>query len=325
MPVPTNTYTRYTAATNVREDLADFIRNVDPEKTPIISSIGRATAVNTFHEWSRDGLRAPNADNAALDGDDASATAKTPPNRVGNHCQIFTDTVQVSGRAEAVDKAGMKSAMAYNKAKMYKELQRDVEKMVVSNNVAVLGSGGTASKSAGLGPSLFTNAQHGAGGSTVAQTAGAATVAPTAGTPRAFALPLYQAAQQATYIASGGVPDAVYFSPAHKTIASGFVGIAQNRFEVKGKDQGTIVGGADVYVGDFGALTHVPHYMMVGSTNVFGLDRSEMKIAYLKGRAFTSTPLAKTGDSMREQLLVDACLRVEAEKSSFKIADLSGG
>lgn len=325
MAIPTNTYTRYTAANNVREDLADFITNVDPEKTPVVSSIGRATATNTLHEWNRDSLRTPNADNAALDGDDATASAKTPPQRIGNYAQIFTDTIITSGRAEVVDKAGMKSAMAYNKAKAYKELQRDIEKMVVSNNVGVLGSGSVAAKSSGLGPMIYTNAIHGAGGSTVAHTSGVATVAPTAGTPRALTLALYQSAQQAAYISCGDVPGAVYFSPNHKTIASGFTGIAQNRLDVKGKSQGTIVGGADVYVGDFGALTHVPHYMMVGSTNVFGLETDELKIAYVKGRSFISTPLAKTGDSNKEQIIADATLRVEGEKCCFKIADLSGG
>lgn len=323
MAVPTNTYTRYTASTNVREDLADFIARQDPEKTPIISSAGKAKAMQTLHEWNRDALRAPNADNAAIDGDDATTSAKTPPARVGNYCQIFTDTVQVSGRAEVVDKAGMKSALAYNKAKMYKELMRDMEKAVVSSNVAVLGSGAAAAKMAGLGALIYTNANHGVGGSTVAHTSGVASVAPTAGTARALTDVIYKAAIQATYIASGDVPKSVYFSPAHKVVASGFTGIAQNRFEVKGTSQGTIIGGADVFVSDFGALTHVPHYMMAGTTNVYGLDLEQVKIAYL--RPYQSTPLAKTGDSIREQCLVDATLRLEAEKACFKIADLSGG
>lgn len=323
MAVPTNTYTRYTAATNVREDLADFIARQDPEKTPIISSAGRAKAMQTLHEWSRDGLRAPNADNAAIDGDDAAASAKTPPNRVGNYCQIFQDTVQVSGRAEVVDKAGKKSEMAYQKAKMYKELQRDMEKMVVSNNVAVLGSGAAAAKAAGLGPLIYTNASHGVGGSTVAHTSGVASVAPTGGTPRALTETIYKASLQATYISAGCVPKSVYFAPAHKVVASSFTGIASMRTEVKGDNQGTIVGAADVYVSDFGAVSHVPHYMMAGGTNVFGLELSEIKVAYL--RPFMSTPLAKTGDSNKEQILVDATLRVEAEKCCFKIADLSGG
>ena len=323
MAVPTNTYTRYTASNNVREDLADFIARQDPESTPIISSAGKAKAVQTAHEWSRDSLRAPNADNAAIDGDDATNSAKTPPQRVGNYCQIFQDTVQVSGRAEVVDKAGMKSALAYSKAKMYKELMRDMEKATVSSNVAVLGSGAAAAKMAGLGALIFTNANHGVGGSTAAHTSGFATVAPTAGTGRALTDTIYKAALQTTYTNAGKVPKAAYFSPAHKVVASGFTGIAQNRFEVKGTNQGTIIGAADVYVSDFGAVNHVPHYMMAGSTNVYGLELDEIKIAYL--RPFQSTPLAKNGDSIREQVLVDATLRVEAEKACFKISDLTGG
>ena len=59
--------------------LADFIARQDPETTPIISSAGKAKATQTLHEWNRDALRAPNADNAAIDGDDASASAKTLP------------------------------------------------------------------------------------------------------------------------------------------------------------------------------------------------------------------------------------------------------
>lgn len=323
MAVPTNTYTRYTAATNVREDLADFIARQDPESTPIISSAGRAKATQTLHEWNRDALRAPNADNAAIDGDDASASAKTPPARIGNYCQIFTDTVQVSGRAEVVDKAGMKSALAYNKAKMYKELQRDMEKAVVSKNIAVLGSGVAAAKMAGLGTLIYTNANHGAGGSTVAHTSGVASTAPTAGTPRALTEAIYKATLQTTYTNAGKVPKAAYFSPAHKVVASGFTGIAGIRADVKGQSQATIIGAADVYVSDFGAVTHVPHYMMAGGTDVFGLELDEIKVAYL--RPFKSEPLAKTGDSIKEQILVDATLRVEAEKACFKISDLSGG
>jgi hypothetical protein len=189
--------------------------------------------------------------------------------------------------------------------------------------VAVLGSGAAAAKMAGLGVLLYTNANHGVGGSTVAHTSGVATAAPTAGTARALTEAIYKSTLQTTYTNAGDVPNAVYFSPAHKVVASGFTGIAGIRSEVKGQNQATIVGAADVYVSDFGALTHVPHYMMAGGTNVYGLDLSEVKVAYL--RPFQSTPLAKTGDSMKEQLLVDATLVVEAEKACFKISDLSGG
>jgi len=323
MGAPTNTYTRYTAATNVREDLIDKITQTNPEKTPIVSASGTGTAENTYHEWQRDNLRAPNKDNAAIDGDDAVASAKVPPVRVANYCQIVQDTISVSGRAERVKKAGMKSAMAYYKAKAYKELQRDLEAIVVSSNPAVAGSGAAASKAGGLGVLLYSNAQHGAGGSTTAHTSGAPLVAPVAGTPRAFTEAILKAGLQATYIAAGDIPNAVYLSPLHKSVFSAFAGIAVNRNQVKDKKQASIVGGADVYMSDFGELEIVPHYIMAGSTNVFALQAEYIDMVYLRG--FQSAALGKSGDSMREQVLTDVTVRVTSEMAQCKLADLSGG
>lgn len=322
MAVPTNTYTRFTANQNVREDLIDKITMTNPEETPVVSSFGTGTAENTYHEFQRDNLRAANKDNAALDGDDATATAKTPPQRVANYCQIFQDTIQVSGRAEAVKKAGMKKAMAYHKAKAYKELQRDIEAAVLSANPAVAGSAGVASKLAGLGPMIFTNALHGATGSTTAHTSGAATVAPVAGTARAFTEALLKTAVQNTYVASGKIPPMVVVSPNHKATFSGFTGIAVNRVNLdKSSKQGAVVGGADIYLSDFGKLEIVPHYLMAGAATVYGLNPDYGDIVYLRG--FQSSDLGKTGDSDRQQVIVDATLRLTSEMSCFKIADLT--
>lgn len=325
MAVPANTYTRFTAAQNVREDLIDRITRTQPEDTPVISMMGRATAENTLHEWQRDSLRSPNKDNASLDGDDATPSAKTPPLRVGNICQIYQDTIGVSGRAEAVKKAGMKSAMAYNKAKGYKELQRDMEATALSANAAVIGSGSVAPKTGGLGVLIYTNAQHGAGGSTVAHTSGAPTTAPTAGTARAFTEALLKAAAQAAFTSSGKVPPAVYVSPNHKGVFSGFAGIAVNRYQVPGgkNKQGKIIGGADVYASDFGDMEIVPHYIMAGSTMVYGLNPDYLDAVYL--RPFNSWELGKSGDNTKQQILVDATIRATSENAHFKIADLSGG
>lgn len=321
MAIPTNTYTRVTAASNVREDLIEKITLTNPEQTPVISASGTATADNSFHEWQRDALRAPDKDNAALDGDDAVATAKTPPSRVANTCQIFDDVIAVSGRAERVKKAGMKSAMAYFKAKGYKELQRDMEAAAVSKNVAVADNGTNAGKLAGLARMIYTNAFHGGAGATPAHTSGAATSAITAGTNRTFTEALLKTAVQQTYTGSGAVPPQVVMSPSHKSIFSTFVGIALNRVEIKGEKQGKIVGGADVYVSDFGNLEVVPHYIMAGADYVLGLNTDYIDVAYL--RSFQSSKLAKTGDSEREQVLVDATLRLRSEIAQFKIDNLT--
>lgn len=321
MPIPSNTYTRVTAANNVREDLIDAITKSDPELTPVVSGSGKGVAKNTFHEWQRDGLRAPNANNASLDGDDTASTAKTPPSRVANITQIFKDVIQVSGRAEVVEKAGMKSAMAYHKAKAYKELQRDLEAATISKNVAVADNGTDAGKLAGLGRLIYTNALHGGTGATPAHTSGAATTALTAGTNRTFTETLLKTAIQQTYTATGMAPPQVIMSPNHKTLFSAFAGIAANRHEVKGSKQGKIIGGADVYVSDFGSLEVVPHYMLAGANYVLGLDTDYLDVVYLRG--FKSEPLAKTGDSDREQVLVDATIRLRSEKAQFKIDDVT--
>ena len=321
MAIPTNTYTRVTAATNVREDLIDKITLTNPEQTPIISASGTATAENTLHEWQRDSLRAADKDNANLDGDDATATAKSPPSRVANNCQIFDDVIQVSGRAERVKKAGMKSAMAYYKAKAYKEIQRDMEAAVVSKNLAVADNGTNAGKFAGLGRLIYTNALHGVDGVTPVHTSGAATSALTAGTNRTFTEALLKTAVQQTYVAAGMAPPQVFMSPAHKTLFSAFAGIAVNRVDVAKKEQGRIVAGADVYVSDFGQLAIVPHYLMAGSDRVFGLNTEYIDMVYL--RSFQSTPLSKTGDSTREQCLADVTLRVTSEVAQFKLDNIT--
>ena len=320
MGIPTNTYTRVTAATNVREDLIDKITRTEPEMTPVVSGSGTATAKNTFHEWQRDAMRAANANNASLDGDDTASTAKSPPSRVANITQIFKDVIQVSGRAEVVDKAGMKSAMSHHKAKAYKELQRDLEAAVVSKNVAVADNGTVAGKLAGLGRMIYTNALHGGAGATPAHTSGAATTAITAGTNRAFTEALLKTAVQQTYTGSGMTPPQIIMSPAHKTLFSAFTGIAANRVNIQGEKQGKIIGGADVYVSDFGNLEVVPHYIMAGADYVLGLNSEYIDVAYL--RSFQAKPLAKTGDSEREQVLVDATLRLRSEISQFKIDNL---
>ena len=179
MAQPANTFDRYDVNNSVREDLIDKIFNTSPEETPVTSGLGKSTASNTYHEWQRDSLAAANKDNALIDGDDFAGTAATGTERIGNYCQIFSKQPVVSRRADIVNKAGQKTAMAYQTAKMMKEMKRDMEAAVLSSNVAVAGNSTTASKLAGFGAMIYTNVSHNGAGVTPAHTSGAATVAPT--------------------------------------------------------------------------------------------------------------------------------------------------
>lgn len=320
MAVPSNLYQKASLKGD-REDLIDKIFNTSPTETPVVSSIGRTTATNTFHEWQRDSLAAANADNAAIDGDDASLEAQTPTERVGNYMQIFRKVKGVSRRANIVKKAGRGSEMAYIKAQAMLELKRDIEAMVLSNNAAVAPTTSVAGKSAGLGVQSYANALHNGAGATAAWTSGAPTTAVTAGTNRAFTEALIKTACQNVYTNSGGVASMVVMSPSHKATFSGFTGIAQNRLDVKGKNQGTIIGAADVYVSDFGALEIVPHYLMAGATDVHLLNTEYIDLAVLDG--FKTEELAKTGDSDKVMIITDCALAVRAPKAIAKIANLT--
>ncbi len=83
MSVPSNTYLRYTSI-GVREDLANVIYDISPTDTPIMSSIGKAKATQTNHEWQTDALAAATTANALIEGDDAAAASLSPTTRVGN-------------------------------------------------------------------------------------------------------------------------------------------------------------------------------------------------------------------------------------------------
>lgn len=322
MAQPTNTFDAYDSV-GIREDLQDAIYNVSPEATPVLSAIRRFTASQKFHEYQRDSLAAPNKDNAVIEGDDRTGTALTATTRVGNYVQLFDAVAVVSSTAEKSKKAGRSSEMRYQIAKKMKELKRDMEAMILSNNAAVAGNSTTARKSGGLGVHIYTNTSHGSGGSTASHTSSAPTTAPTAGTARAFAETQLKTVMQAVYTNSGEMPSIVSLTPSHKSGFSAFTGIALNRFDIKGRKQAVIVGGADVYLSDFGELTIVPNYVQAtaNSGTVFILNPEMAGVAYLQ--PFQSTPLAKTGHTEKEMVFAEAALVVQSETAHGKIADLT--
>ena len=320
MAQPGNLFDRYDVDPSVREDLIDKIYNVSPEEVPVTTSFGKGSATNTFHEWQRDSLATANKDNAMVDGDDFAAAALTPTERIGNYCQIFSKQPAVSRRANIVKKAGQGSSMAYQKAKLAKELKRDIEASVLSTNAAVAGNSTTPSKSAGLGAMIYTNISNGATGSTPPHTSGAALVAPTPGTARALTETLFQDVIQLVFTNSGEVPRKAYMSPNHKKIFSTFPGIAVNRYQVGKGEQGRIIGGADIYASNFGEISIHPHYLMAGSTNVYLVNSDYDTMSFLDG--FRYEDMGKTGDSDKVLLTADVTLQLDNEKAMGKVADL---
>jgi hypothetical protein len=323
MAIPTNTFDTYAAVGN-REDLEDKIYMVSPEETPIMSMGFKKKAEAKFHEWQRDTLAAPNKDNAVIEGDDRTGTAITATQRVANYVQLFDKVAIVTSSQRASNPAGRSDEMKYQIMKRTKELKRDVEAMMLSNNPAVAGAtGATARKSGGFGVMIYTNALHNGAGATAAHTSGAPTTANTAGTNRAFTEALLKTAMQNVFTNSGTMPTVLALTPNHKTTFSAFTGIAVNRLDLKKPDQAKIIGGADLYVSDFGNLTVVPNYIMATSdTNTaYILNPEYYGIATLQ--PFSSVPLAKTGHTDKELVSMELCAVVSSETAMAKIDDLT--
>lgn len=322
MTQPTETFDSYDSI-GTREDLQDKIYMVSPEATPVMSAGRRFKATQKMHEWQRDILATPSVANARIEGDDRTGTAITATTRVGNYTQLMDKLAVVTSTQEKSNKAGRTSEMKYQVAKMFKELKRDLEARLVSNSPAVAGNATTARETGGLGVLLYTNALHNGAGATTAHTSSAPTTAVTAGTNRTFAEGLVKTAMQNVYTQSGEMPTMIVMTPSHKATFSGFAGIALNRYDVPKGKQAVIIGGADVYVSDFGMLTVVPNYVQATSAanDVFILNPETYGVAFLQD--FQSTPLAKTGHTEKELVFCEVAAVVTAERSNAKIANLT--
>ena len=300
-----------------REDLSDVIYMISPTETPFMSMAGKTKATARLHEWQTDVLAAAAA-NKQIEGDDAAIGTATPTVRLSNYCQILAKSVAVSGSQNAINKAGRDNEMAYQVSKRSKELKRDLELAVSQNQGSSAGTTAAAQSMASSESWIFTNRTDiGSGGApTTPGFASGTVVAPTDNSTAAtIAKANLDAMIQASWT-QGGDPKYVLTGGFNKTKIAGFTGIATLYKDVQGMQQGTIIGGADAYVSNFGTHTIVPsRFCRAGTVQV--LDMDYWALAYL--RPFTQFPLAKTGDSEKREILVEVTLESRNEAASGKI------
>ena len=316
MAQPTETFDAYDAIGN-REDLSNIIHNISPTLTPFQNNIARGNATNILHEWQTESLDPVDPNNAHIDGDDALGDAINPTVRVNNQCQIMRKVIVVSGRQNAADSAGRKNELAHQIAKKGKELKRDKETILLSNQAKLAGSSILAANMAGLEAIVSTNTNRGAGGSDGSDYGAVAAVD---GTQRPFSETLLKDVIQQCYV-SGAELDMLMVGPFNKQVASTFTGIATlYRDTAPSKDQASIMGAADIYVSDFGELKIVPNRFQRDRT-AFLVDTSMASVDSY--RPMMTEELAKTGDSEKRFLLCDETLAVSNEEGFGIIADLT--
>lgn len=314
----TNTYSSYDL-TGAREDLHDKIYMISPTDTPFQAALGTKTVKNKKTEWQTDALTAA-ASNAQVEGDEFTYTAPTATTRVGNYTQISRKSFLVTRTAEAIDKAGRKSEIAYQLAKVGKELKRDIENDLTGKNASVAGDDTTARKSGGFEAWLTTNDSRGATGAQGGYNSGTGVVdTVTDGTQRAFTETLLKDVQQLVYTA-GGDPSMLMLGPFNKRQFSAFPGISDLRRDANGKGQASIMGAADMYIGDFGTLNV--------TVNRFSRDRSALlidpeyaQVGWLDRMKHIEPAI--TGDAQKHVLICEWTLVVGTEAAHGIVADLT--
>ena len=311
MAQPTNTFDTYDSV-GEREDLSDVIYNISPTDTPFLSSAAKTSSTAVLHEWQTDALASASTSNAVIEGDEATLDAVTATTRLSNSCQIMDKTVVITGTQEAVDKAGRASELAYQIAKKAKELKRDMEAQITTNNAEVTGSATAAREMGSLGAWVATNDVMGTSGTS----GSVGNTARTDGTQRAFTEDLLKSVIKSVWN-EGGDPTMIMVGPFNKQKLSGFTGNS-TRFDAGAV--ATLYTSVDVYASDFGQLQVVPNRFS-RDRDCYVLDMIYWGIAFL--RDFSMHELSKTGDSEKRQLLVEATLESRNEAASGLVADLT--
>lgn len=304
----------------IREDLSDTIWDISPEDVPFTSMVGKDSADNTYFEWQTDALEDVSAD-TAVEGADATFAPAAPTVRIGNYTEINERTAITSGSLEATDRAGRNREMAYQVVKRAKEIKRSFEHHLVGLNQArVAGSDTVARKTASVQSWIATNTSFGATG---ADPTGDGTDARTDGTQRPFTEDLLGEVLDEIYL-SGGNPDCIMANTFNKRAISQFSGnTSQGGTAGNVTHENTdkkVINAVSVYESDYNVIRVVPNRWL-RARDVLVLEKDMWAVTTLRG--MKNSPIAKTGDAEKRQVLMEAGLRSKNEAASGIVADLT--
>jgi len=323
MALLTNATSTYSAI-GQREDLTDVIYDISPTESPFMSNAARVNVSAKVHEWQTDALAAAAA-NAQLEGNVISAAAFSATVRLKAPTQIAYKAFAVTGTTEAVDKAGRASEVSYQTAKLGRELKRDMEKDLTSEKGTDFGGVGSARTFPGVESWIATNGTElGTAGTTpgFVTATGVVTALTDSSAVTALVESRLKAAIKEAWT-EGGDPGVIMVGPTNKQTISGFSGIGTLYQDVTRRgteSQAAIIGGADLYISDFGRHVVVPNRFTRDRTCLV-LDMSMWAVGFL--RPMHTFEIGKRGDAEEMVVLTEYTLESRNEKASAKVANLS--
>ena len=118
----------------INENVLQKIMDSSPVDCPFMSSIGSGTVTNSQFSWTIDRLLTPITTGQVADGDGTLTDGSRTGKRIWNLSEIRTQGVIVSTRANAVNTIGFARALVYQIQQRGKEMKRNVEATLLSNN-----------------------------------------------------------------------------------------------------------------------------------------------------------------------------------------------
>lgn len=279
----------------IKEDLLGIITNLDYKEFQLVSGLGQSKANGVYHQWLKDSLKTP-ASNAAVEGADASYTARTNPTRLLNVTQIVRNAYEISGTDRASNQAGFADRFSYEMEKAMKEHKQDLEWSLMRATIAC-GNNSTARKMQGLKAWLTGNV--------------------TAQSGTSYSETALNDDLQAVWD-DGTEVNAIYAPMYLKRRISGFTAGATKNVDASDK---RLFNAVDIYQADAAKNVKLFSHRFVtqsGDLNydIVGINEEMFKIAYLRNPK--NVPLAKAGDSDRAEIISEATLECLHENAGFK-------
>ena len=288
----------YSAVGN-KEDVSDIITNIAPYDTPLYSRIGRTRATQVIHEWLEDELGAP-IQNAQTEGYTYSTTVVNPRVRLSNYTQIMHRGIHITDTQEAVQHYGLRSEIAYQMAKVLKELAFDCDQAILTQNTKTIAAPGVARNFGGLPYWIVTH------------------VNTNGGIHRRLTFDLINDELENTWN-DGGKTSILLVSARNKRVISTFT--AGNTKYMENNKTHKLTQMISVLETDFGTLQCMTDRFL-DYTTIYGLSPEYIKKAFL--RNFKQSDLPKINDMGRRMINGEWTIEMRAEKAHFKIEDLDG-
>ena len=308
-------------AVGEREDLSDIIYRLDTTETPFFSTAKKTTVKGTLTEWQVQELATADQ-NSVNEGADASFATPTATTRLTNNTQISVKDFQISGTLEAVDKAGRDKETAYQKVLKGLELRRDVEKIITDLNVAK--SGSDPRKSATF-VTFITNGD--ASPSDISfGTGDGANSCDLTGTEAPLTLAKIDNATQQAW-QDGGNPRMLLCDATNKANISALsqagTNLVTNQVNATANTAPSFIGSISVVLNDFGQLA-ISMSRFMSDDKLHIIDPDHIMIGNLDGRNFVESELARTGDSIKHQIVYEWTYMPTAPKAHASVIGLNG-